>query len=610
MNITDFSCDGIAAANGPCIFAFTASFTLIGGTVTRCFGFDEANQAAAVYLDSDGWGSLTDVHFISNRLHPLNSAQKGAAIYMLASELVMNRVSFFNHSSIGNGGSVYAESLSLITAKDINVTYSKALTGLGGFLYADDSSVTINGITASHCKAVPDSSSGGGQGGVIAANAGYKLILKNGYYYDNEANQGGAIYINQLFDSPVVTTTDDYFGAQIYDSVFERNNATIGGAIYGKQSIFYATRSRFTNNFATTFEGSAIFMATDTILQFSTVETSIESYSNATMIEAVRLALDNSTVSTNMGFGIKLSSDTGDEDTNGRYRDKTYYILSRNSDLSGTRITDSLGNGYWATLSCLDSSGDREEWYPENTIPSLGSAGVTFQPACPTSAQCVEDSDLKTMLCTCDSSSFHSNIYNSDGSCLDSGATLAPSPLPTVTGGNDDVSGTDDTSSLANTTYAITDNSKVLNVGFDMSTDVMILLYASLGLLGLVLFLSSAVDCAKFEGASEDSLQDRTLFVMSKVPALFHLLLCTNRKHWVDLVVAYEDVVEVEQESSNPLSGKKGRKKEGRKSTRKRRTKKGKDLADEHSPFATGDGTQAPKRKTKKETAGEHQSLL
>jgi predicted outer membrane repeat protein len=135
--------------------------------------------------------------------------------------------------------------------------------------------VTINGIIAHDCKAVPEGNSGG-QGGVIAVSACYKFILKNGLFYDNTAQQGGAVYLNQMFDSPDVTTKSKYYGAQIYDTVFEYNNASIGGAVYGKQSIMYATGSRFTNNIATSGTGSAINLALDTIIQHSVIETYVE----------------------------------------------------------------------------------------------------------------------------------------------------------------------------------------------------------------------------------------------------------------------------------------------------------------------------------------------
>jgi predicted outer membrane repeat protein len=132
MNMSNLVCEGLAASNGPCIFAFTASLEITGGTIARSFGFDESNQAAAIYLQDSSWCSLIDVSFISNRLHPLNTDQKGSAVYLLASELVMDRVSFFNHSSVGSGGSIYAESLSTITGRvrhtahaDIYMCYMK-----------------------------------------------------------------------------------------------------------------------------------------------------------------------------------------------------------------------------------------------------------------------------------------------------------------------------------------------------------------------------------------------------------------------------------------------------------------------------------------------------
>jgi predicted outer membrane repeat protein len=130
--MSNLVCEGLAASNGPCIFAFTASLEITGGTIARSFGFDESNQAAAIYLQDSSWCSLIDVSFISNRLHPLNTDQKGSAVYLLASELVMDRVSFFNHSSVGSGGSIYAESLSTITGRvrhtahaDIYMCYMK-----------------------------------------------------------------------------------------------------------------------------------------------------------------------------------------------------------------------------------------------------------------------------------------------------------------------------------------------------------------------------------------------------------------------------------------------------------------------------------------------------
>ena len=163
-NLTNLVCDRLLARAGACLYAFKSAVRVAGGRVTRNFGWDDENQAAAVFLTDNVRASITGVVFAANVLNPASEVHKGAALYMLESRLVLSSSSFANHSVVGEGGTMYVESLSVLDMVDVNITDSSA-TKNGGAMFLSGASVTLTNVQAWGCSCVGSI----GFGGVIYA---------------------------------------------------------------------------------------------------------------------------------------------------------------------------------------------------------------------------------------------------------------------------------------------------------------------------------------------------------------------------------------------------------------------------------------------------------
>ena len=537
-------CDGLASAQGPCMYTFSATVAIANARVVNNYGFF-TEQAAAFFIADGSLVTITNSYFASNRLNPSSETHQGAAVYSLASEVRCTGCEFFNHSAYGNGGTIFVESGSTLVLTDCTARKSYA-SGLGGFLFASSSSATLTNVTVRDCSAVLTASGKGtGQGGAVYATLMFAFFITDSHFYDNVAVSGGALYLNQIKEAAEKDNRPLYFGARVFGSVFERNNATsAGGAVTAKQTILWAKRSRFTDNVCEAGRGSALDLGLDAIYQLCTFETSREASHNGTMLEAFRTLLDSCTLRANQGIGVRLNQDQGTLDTAGRIFGKTYPLLSRNTDLSGVRVSSLFANDRWDWMKCKDRFGNREIWrYEYENIPSFLDAGVYFSPACPLTASCEDDYDARTMRCTCQDGEFHSDVMNEDMACTENGATYAPTPVPTPyvavikpiviikTG--------------PNATHILSSNSPVLefhasgNYGDAQST-----LYALFGILGLAVLLSLSVNVFLYTGVTDDVRKDRVLWTAALLPAVFHLLHCVPRKAVVEEVLAWDDAAE------------------------------------------------------------------
>lgn len=583
VDLSDFTCDSIKAANGPCIFASgSCTLTVAEGRVVNNYGWEDLGAGAAVYLTGGPSATLSGMTFRSNTLNlDQTSGHKGAAMYVLGSTVTMTDSVCSDHTVQGDGGCFYVESASTLTLNNVSF-YNNFARFRGGAIYAFSSTVTINGGTATNNKCLKVGSSGAGAGGVLYATTMYALTLSDVTWSYNEAVTGGAINLLSVKegDFSVVTgvdTRDDYYGARIFNSVFEGNVAKTGGAISTKQTFLWAKLTRFTDNVATTGLASALDMAFDAIFQLCTIENMNETAHNGTMVEVYRGVFDNSTVRANKGIAIDVNLDSGNEDVSSRVKSTTYPILSRNSDLSEARINIGFANGYWDWMKCLDSTGAREKWFIDYDIPDLLNYGISFKPACPTTATCVDDYERRTLTCLCPAGSFHKDIINKDMACTEDGASYSPTPMPQV---KIQSTGYKFVESGPNRTFILADYNPVLltfsNLFVAMSSDEVDVYTSTLGfgaaLLAcgvIAMFLSLLLDFWLYDGVPPDTREGWLLWWMQYYPSYFHIVMGVDRKAKRQWIESFDP----DAESKAKKKKKKQKKKEGEKNGKRERTK-------------------------------------
>jgi predicted outer membrane repeat protein len=504
---------------------------------------------------------------------------------MLTATVSMADSSCTNHSAQGDGACFYLESSSDFTANNVSFTENFAW-GYGGAVFASSSTLAISGGTATGNKCLLVGGSGTGAGGVLYATTMYALTLSGVTWSFNQAETGGAVNLlsvkeGQYSVATGVDTRDDYYGARIFDSVFEGNTAVTGGAISAKQTLLWAKATRFSDNVATGGQASAVDMAFDAIYQLCTFETSAETVHNGTMVEVYRGVFDNCTVVANQGIAINVKLDTGKKDVSSRVKTKTYPILSRNTDLSAARVSTGFSNGRWDWMKCLDSAGARDKWFIGYDVPDLINYGVSFEPACPSTATCSDDYERRTLTCTCPAGSYHANIMNADMACTKDGATFAPTPMPQVKAGS---TGYQLVASGPNRTFILADYNPVLltldNLLGALSSDEVDVYTPTLdwayGLLGcgvMVLLLSLTIDVWPHKGASPDTKEAWLLWWMQHLPGYFHVILCVDRKVKRQWVEAFDPDADTNVDGSGKRKKKK-KKKDGDKSGKREKTKR------------------------------------
>lgn len=557
VHVWGLTCENLAASSGTCVSATACLLVVEGAKISRNYGATAVSGGTAmVTASAEAVVKFSNAIFEFNTLNDLNTGQKGGAVYALFAYLTLNSCTFRNHSVIGQGGSVFLESGSTLEATDLVVSGSKATTE-GGFLYASTSSVSIDGLDATGCvcTATEDVQS---SGGVIYATRMFFTIVRNANVYGNLAFSGGAIYVDQVKDCvttvalPCTTARKAlYKGFQVYDSLFEGNTVVKnafnkhgnGGAIAGKQSIGLFNNVVFRDNVAPF--GSALDLAPDTIFQVTRIETSVETDNDGVLMQSARVVLDNSSLVVNRGTAILLQQDVSETDDRSQVDgdqsgDPTYPILNRNSDLSGLTITDSSGFGFgqnaWTFMPCLDNNDAPEFWYPSTELSSFEDLGATYFPVCPDTAACTDSGAQLGIQCTCPEDSHYSNVINLEMSCDTAADTPNPTPFPTVTRVPRPTS--------ENTTFVMGDQDLVLGAPlFDeyLPDEVFLSQIGFTVLVGILVLMTLGVNCSLHEGPAQEVLDDRVFYVMTKAPAFFHLLMCVNRKPYVDAVKELPD---------------------------------------------------------------------
>ncbi|EQC37646.1 hypothetical protein SDRG_05237 [Saprolegnia diclina VS20] len=256
-----------ATASGGAFYSIISNLTLQSSVVDQ---HSASANGGAIY------GFSSTVMLRDTRLAQ-NSAAAGGAIAVVSSTVNALRANFAHNRAL-TGGALSAD-LSHITL-DTSVLDANAASGLGGALAVSFNSLTLlrsllrdnvaavgGAISVSNLamfnlsssrfdnNSVLSTSSVAAQGGAISittiTNASF---VTNCSFHDNraEAAKGGAIYtsMGSALTPPTIS---------IDSSIFEQSRSGYGGALYLENAPTFLSRSRWTNNMATTGGGGGIY---------------------------------------------------------------------------------------------------------------------------------------------------------------------------------------------------------------------------------------------------------------------------------------------------------------------------------------------------------------
>jgi len=243
LEASDLICHSMHAdGSGACLYATgdTTRVNLVGGTVNST---TNASRAVALVGLSGGHhgvvtANLTAVTFANNR--------RGA---LLVSNSKTNLVgcSFTGDTALnpnGRGGSLYVDQGSELNG--VNLTANDNLADVdGGWLFAKDSTVHLEGFTAAGNEAIS-------KGGVIYADSMFAVLMSEFTIVSNTAREGGALFARACAKVDKHVPNNLYYGVQLKEGLLADNVARIGGALTGVESFLVARDVNFYNN---TFKG-------------------------------------------------------------------------------------------------------------------------------------------------------------------------------------------------------------------------------------------------------------------------------------------------------------------------------------------------------------------
>ena len=158
-------------------------------------------------------------------------------------------------SSGADGGAIYSDASAALVLEDITVSASAADTNQdGGGLYVLNTPTTLSNSVFTSCAAT--------HGAAVHVAGSNSLTIQAGSSFSSNtatgaSPQGGALYINPTV-GPV----------SISDSSFTSNDASLGGAIYARASITFAS-CNFTDNLAASTGGVLTGQDASTLLDFT-----------------------------------------------------------------------------------------------------------------------------------------------------------------------------------------------------------------------------------------------------------------------------------------------------------------------------------------------------
>ncbi|MDR2576712.1 MAG: hypothetical protein LBC42_01530 [Puniceicoccales bacterium] len=202
--------------------------------VTFTYNTAAAGRGGAIYASGEFSGTMNDVTFTWNI-----AGGRGGAIY--ANNMFnanMNKSEFSYNDAGGDGGAIYASGGFSGTMDDVTFILNDAITGSGGAIYAS------NTFNANMNKSKFSCNDAGGDGGAIYASGGFSGTMNDVTFTWNIAGgSGGAVAVSGSWECQR-DALDAYAtsqGSNNGDTLFLRNGATDGGAIYiGKSANIYA----------------------------------------------------------------------------------------------------------------------------------------------------------------------------------------------------------------------------------------------------------------------------------------------------------------------------------------------------------------------------------
>ena len=115
----------------------------------------------------------------------------GGGVYASASTINIASNGFVLFNQAVDGGGIYSSGSTIqITSGRVN---DNTTTGDGGGIYANDGTVTMNGGTINNNTTSTTTEDSDG-GGIFATNTAY-LDLGSGFLEDNQANNGGGVFV-------------------------------------------------------------------------------------------------------------------------------------------------------------------------------------------------------------------------------------------------------------------------------------------------------------------------------------------------------------------------------------------------------------------------------
>ena len=142
-----------------------------------------------------------------------------------ATTVIIDNIIVTNCKITGNGGVIVGQSNSVITIQNSNLTYNNA--NYGGALYVDQGTMIIINTTLAYNNAIS-------RGGAIQNNQGNLTINNSTLIYNNAGDLGGAIFNNA--------------NLTIDNSNLNNNSANDGGAITNYAGKINITNSNITHN--------------------------------------------------------------------------------------------------------------------------------------------------------------------------------------------------------------------------------------------------------------------------------------------------------------------------------------------------------------------------
>ncbi len=236
------------------------SILMRGGALVRTatidgssFSKDKADNGGAVYLEASNL-TVGTTTFSGTKSDDGAGGGDGGAIYARASDLVLTGTTFTTTTCKGDGGAIFADTLTVNTVSldsDVNITTSTFDTthadGVGGslFVHKGDSIVASSTFL--------DTTSGS-DGGAMFADTSYVDIDSTTFTTTTATGDGGAIFV---VNTPLVGTIDT--------TAFASCKAAHGGAIASDNGDLVLTTVNFLTDTSTSDGGAAYVFAASTL---------------------------------------------------------------------------------------------------------------------------------------------------------------------------------------------------------------------------------------------------------------------------------------------------------------------------------------------------------